>query len=389
VISIVIPTFNDSKFLLEVFEALESQTIQSFNVVVVDSSTNEDFSIKIKEFMKHSSLKIKYKKINRAYAGRSMNIGVEIAEDDLIGFLDTKTIPEKDWLETYIKKIHSGYDVIFGVTKYEAVTKFQEILKAASYGEIGHQTVPGTVTKKAVLNTTERFLENTRAAYDQEWKFRIMSSYNFLIPNKISITYNKLPKSLFSTVKKYLLYTFHLARVEVEGNLKQTYLSLGLLLSAVIVTRWNFFWEEWDSSPLYIDDITKIYLLSVMFLLIVLVSVDRILPSHGPKIFLNALKLIAFVLISYGVYRWNSVIADHIVSALLYFPHITKIYLILLILISILYRGLFSPLNREVSRSYLFPFNWIKVGLLGLVLDLVKAPGYFLGALLSVFKFLR
>jgi len=357
--------------------------------VVVDSSTNEDSSNTIKEFMKHTGLKIKYKKINRAYAGRSMNVGVEIAEFDLIGFLDTKTVPKIDWLETYIKEIHSGYDVIFGITKYEAVTKFQEILKAASYGEIGHQTVPGTVTKKAVLNTVGKFIENTRAAYDQEWKFRIMSSYNFLIPVKISITYNKLPKSLFSTVKKYLLYTFHLARVEVERNLKQTYLSLGLLFSAVMVTRWNFFWEGWDSSPLYIDDITKIYLLSVIFLLIILVSVDRILPSSGPKIFLNTLKLIVFVLISYGVYRWNGSITDHIVSALLYIPHITKIYLILLILISIFYRGLFSPLNREVSRSYLFPFNWIRVGLLGLVLDLVKAPGYFLGALLSVFKFIR
>ena len=388
-ISIVIPTFNDSKFLLEVFEALENQTFQSFNVVVVDSSTDEDSSNTIKEFMKHTGLKIKYKKINRAYAGRSMNVGVEIAEDDLIGFLDTKTVPETDWLETYIKEIHSGYDVIFGITKYEAVTKFQEILKAASYGEIGHQTVPGTVTKKAVLNTAGKFIENTRAAYDQEWKFRIMSSYNFLIPVKISITYNKLPKSLFSTVKKYLLYTFHLARVEVEGNLKQTYLSLGLLFSAVIVTRWNFFWEGWDSSPLFIDDVTKIYLLSVIFLLIILVSVDRILPSSGPKIFLNALKLIVFSLISYGVFRWNGSIAGHIVSALLYIPHITKIYLILLILISTFYRGLFSPLNREVSRSYLFPFNWIRVGLLGLVLDLVKAPGYFLGALLSVFKFIR
>tara|TARA_Y100000590_G_scaffold138186_1_gene158199 strand:+ start:32588 stop:33757 length:1170 start_codon:yes stop_codon:yes gene_type:complete len=388
-ISVVIPAFNDSEFLEEVLTALQNQTFNNFRVIVVDSSTNKDSSIKIEQMLQNTTLDNRYKKINRSYAGRSMNVGIDLVEDELIGFLDTKTVPEDNWLESYLEIINKQYDGVFGVTKYEAHTNFQELLKAASYGNIGHQTVPGTIVKKYVLNSEGRFLENTRAAYDQEWKAKVKERYNFFTPKKTSITYSKLPENLFSTIKKYLLYTFHLARVQVERNLKEAYLSLGLFLLAALVTRWNFLWEGWDESPLYIDDITKIFLLSIIFLLIVLVSVDRILPSTGPKIFLNTLKFLAFVLISYGVYRWNSSIADHIESALLYVPHITKAYLVILFLISVFYRGLYSPLTRNVSKSSLFPLNWMKVGMLGLVLDLIKAPGYFIGALLSVFRFIR
>ena len=150
---------------------------------------------------------------------------------------------------------------------------------------------------------------------------------------------------------------------------------------------WNFFWNDWEESPMFIGDITKIYLFSVIFLLLILMFVYRLFNIEGPRLFLNSLKLMAFILISYSVYRWNAVIANWLESAFLYFPHITKIYLLSLVFLSVTYRGLYMPLKREVAKSYLFPFQWIAVGFLGLLLDLAKAPGFLLGAFLSVFRF--
>jgi hypothetical protein len=86
------------------------------------------------------------------------------------------------------------------------------------------------------------------------------------------------------------------------------------------------------------------------------------------------------------VFNWNAVIADWVEDAVLYLPHITKIYVGGVILVSIVYRGIFLPLRRKVGSAYLLPFNWIKVGVLGLSLDLVKAPGYVVGAVLFFFK---
>ena len=59
-------------------------------------------------------------------------------------------------------------------------------------------------------------------------------------------------------------------------------------------------------------------------------------------------------------------------------------------LTSFLMRGIFYPLTREISKSYIFPFNWILIGFYGFFLDLIKAPGYLFGAILlfPLFPFL-
>tara|TARA_B100000401_G_scaffold427917_1_gene359967 strand:- start:203 stop:1372 length:1170 start_codon:yes stop_codon:yes gene_type:complete len=388
-ISIVIPAFNDSTFFIEVISALEKQTYSDMEIIVVDSSTVKSSSEIIQKKLKNCSLASTYRKIERSYAGKSNNVGLTLVRGDLIGFLDTKTIPDTDWLERYLAQIKNGYSVVFGVTRYIANTPFQNTLKAASYGEIGHQTVPGTVVIKEVIDKTDGFLENTRAAYDQEWKERIMKQFSFIIPSESSITYEKLPNSIIEIIKKYLLYSFHAARIEVQTNLKQFYLSLMLVFSGVIASRWNFFWSGWDESSMFISHITKIYIFSMIFLLLVLMFINRLFNVEGPRLLLNSLKLMAFILISYSVYNWNAAIANWVESAFLYIPHITKIYILSLLVLSITYRGIYMPLNRNVSKSYLFPVQWIAVGFLGLLLDLAKAPGFLLGAFVSIFRFTK
>jgi hypothetical protein len=64
-------------------------------------------------------------------------------------------------------------------------------------------------------------------------------------------------------------------------------------------------------------------------------------------------------------------------------------YVGVVVLTSIFYRGIFVPLKREVKPEYLFPLKWIQVGLLGLSLDLVKAPVYVYGGLIGVFKIFK
>ena len=170
-------------------------------------------------------------------------------------------------------------------------------------------------------------------------------------------------------------------------GVKQTYLSLLLILSLFLVPRWNYLLTGWDTHPLYIADVTKIFLFSILLLLGITLLINRFTPRKGGnQILLNSLKFITFILFSFFVYNWNAVIANWIESAVLYVPHITKIYLGSLFLASIVYRGFLLPIKREESYSFLFPFRWIKIGLLGLLLDLIKLPGYTLGAFISIFR---
>jgi hypothetical protein len=92
------------------------------------------------------------------------------------------------------------------------------------------------------------------------------------------------------------------------------------------------------------------------------------------------------IFITLTVYQWNAVIVGWMEDAVLYVPHITKIYVSGLVVTSIFYRGLALPLRREVEPGFLFPVRWIKVGLLGLLLDLIKAPAYVFGAIGAMFR---
>ena len=87
----------------------------------------------------------------------------------------------------------------------------------------------------------------------------------------------------------------------------------------------------------------------------------------------KTLQVILLIFISFAVLNWNAVIAGWMEDAVLYVPHITKLYVGGAVIASMIYRGIILPLNRNVEASYIFPYRWIKVGLLGLFIDLVHS----------------
>ena len=251
-ISVIIPTYNDSINLKEVLASLINQTQLPKKIIVVDSSDDDQIFSLIKNY---NNLKISllYKKIDKAYAGKSINYGIKFSDTEYIAFLDTKTVPNKNWLLKYKNEIEkSDIDVIFGVTRFESKNYFQELIRAASFGSIGHESVPGTIIKKSCLLSIGGFYENLRAAYDIEWRARVKKILNYYTPTYSEISYSSLPNNLLEALKKYLIYSFHSAKVEVQMYIKSTYLSLFLILTAIIIPKWNHLIGNWEQNPLYI-----------------------------------------------------------------------------------------------------------------------------------------
>jgi hypothetical protein len=285
---------------------------------------------------------------------------------------------------------HSA-DAVFGVTRFNAKTPFQRVLRAATYGKIGHHTVPGTLIKKKVFTDSGGFLEHVRMGEDIEWRERLVQSgLNIHLPDKPVVTYHGLPDGIIRTLKKYVTSAYHTARLNILSNIKDVYLSLLLILSAIILPKWNYLIDGWDANPLFIPHVTKIYLMALVTILLSYQLVHYLFfRNRSQTVSSRTLKVIVLVFITLSAYRWNAVIAGWMEDAVLYIPHITKMYVGGLIISSILYRGLFLPLRRKVEPGFLFPVRWIKVGLLGLSLDLVKAPGYVVGAILSFLRLSR
>ena len=385
-ISIVIPFKDNIELLKPLLKSINDQSLSPFEIVIINSHSNKSLGKAINKYLTKFSIVHHFETI--AYPGRARNIGVAFAKSEWIAFLDLKTIPSKNWLEQYcgiLNDCHS--DAIFGVTKYEAYSSFQKTLRSATYGNIGHHTVPGTVINKKVFIDTDGFLEHVRMGEDIEWRERLTNNgINIYRPENPVVSYTGLPDKFSMTLKKYFISAYHTARLNILRNVKDAYLTLLLILSAIILPKWNHLIGGWDTNPFFIPHVTKIFLIALVVLFLVYQFVHYLFFRNIFRtLFSRALWLMLLVFITIVVYRWNAVIAGWVEDAVLYVPHITKIYVGTVILSSILYRGILLPLKRKVEPKFLFPTRWIQVGLLGLTLDLVKAPGYVLGSVIGTF----
>ena len=387
-ISIVIPSRNDD---IEVFQktinAIKKQTVLPKEIIIVDSSTDNS----IKNFLQKQKLKLInliYKKIDGSFAGKSTNIGMSLATQKFIGLLDTKTIPNDTWIEKYIKQLErDNSDLIFGNTKFFSKNRFQKILRILSYGDASHETVPGTIFKRSKFGKKMFFIENVRSSYDIEWRERQKTLLKTSLGNEIEIEYGEFPNSFLDAAKKYFIYSFYTAIVNVQKDAKDLYLSIFIILSALVIPRWNFFLEGWDENPLYIADVTKKYFLSLLVIFLSFLIASRFFPKQvESRLPFITLKYTVFLFIFLSVFNWNAVVADWVEDTVFYIPHITKIFVVLVLVSSVLIRGLFKPASNKVKLNYLLPFRWLFIGTIGLILDIVKAPGYIIGSLISKFR---
>ena len=77
-----------------------------------------------------NELPIKYFKVDNLFPGEARNYGIKKSSGDIIATIDSKTIPNSNWLELSMKKITiDNFDVSFGSTCYLAESSFQKILR--------------------------------------------------------------------------------------------------------------------------------------------------------------------------------------------------------------------------------------------------------------------
>ncbi len=175
------------------------------------------------------------------------------------------------------------------------------------------------------------------------------------------------------------------AQTEVLKGQKKLYMSALLMLLTILTYKWNLFVAGWDkNSILFIPHITKIYLVSLVVLYVVFKGFLRPWNRKSKLGIFEKVYLLVIAILTTGlVYNWNLIFARFNVESVFYIPHITKIYVTSLLLLSIVFRGIIRPLRRNVEWSFIFPFEWILIGLIGVTLDIVKAPGYLWGGILG------
>jgi hypothetical protein len=235
--------------------------------------------------------------------------------------------------------------------------------------------------EKRLFESTGRFIEDLRMAEDIEWKLRLQRDPIKIISVATPfLKYDGLPESLFSACIKHFKSGYYTSFV--MENYKNLLFSALLLAVIIVIPRWNIYLVGWDSNPLFVPNLTKIFFLIVSSLLLIwrliYVLTPRILPDN---LFVSAVKLSVLIMTTWFVYSWNRIWVEQFALTVIYIPHITKIYVGLLMGSIFIYRGIIRPMKNNTTYEELLPMNWFIIGVVGLAVDIAKIPGTIFGVI--------
>ena len=316
-ISIIIPCLDGLIYVQNLFDSLQQQSFQDFEIIFINSlcSTAEETADKI---VTYSELNTKIISTKPLLPGDARNLGVSHATSSLIAFLDMLTIPHDDWLESIFSfRASQSFDVVLG--KFICITSnpFQEYVQAATFGNSPSNSLPGSLMSVSVFHQAGSFLGGARAGEDIEWLDRIYrGSFNVGSTPKETLSYIGLPMRLSELAKKWFFYSIECAPINVAKSQKEAYFLLLFIFLIYFFLNWNYLLtsNQWDQSPYFI-------------------------------------------------------------------PHINKIIWSIFLISYFILRGCILPIQKGIKKSFLFPFNWFNVGLVSLIIDLSKLPGRVLGYL--------
>ncbi|MBI6118547.1 glycosyltransferase family 2 protein [Salegentibacter maritimus] len=183
VISVIIPTFNRAKLLIETIDSFLNQTYLNWEIIIVDDGSKDNTKVQVKAIKdKRINFFIREEQFKKGPAG-SRNYGLEKAKGDLILFFDDDDIAHPDLLKEVVLAfskqnldfVRYERQVFFGDFNYEF-----DKTKTADTFFIGIQDLYKMIINKLPFNTCaviwkreaighEKFNENL--FYSDEWEF--------------------------------------------------------------------------------------------------------------------------------------------------------------------------------------------------------------------------
>lgn len=239
-VSVVLPFKDSAENLKNLLKHLSEQDELPNEIIIINASNKNIDGILIK-FKKFFKITIKdyfnYNNKIKAYPGQNRNLGVKFASNDLIFFIDSKTLPQKDWIKnTKEDMIKNNFELILGTTKYYPSTFFQNVIHDLSYGNISYESVPGTAIFKKSFHKSGEFYNTIRAGEDIEWRKRAKSKLKYKINFDNSLSYNKIKNNIFDIIFVYFSYAYANSNIIIYKNLKNRINKLITLLLLILIS---------------------------------------------------------------------------------------------------------------------------------------------------------
>ena len=112
-LSIIVPVYNVRPYLAACLDSLINQTIDDYEIILVDDGSTDGSADVIKEYAQRNPELISFMRVENGGQGRARNFGIEIAKGDYLGFIDSDDwIDLKMYEKMYAKAVECNADVV-------------------------------------------------------------------------------------------------------------------------------------------------------------------------------------------------------------------------------------------------------------------------------------
>jgi glycosyltransferase involved in cell wall biosynthesis len=206
-VSVVIPTYNTSNFLIKAIQSVINQTYKNWELIIVDDGSTDQTRQIVEEFQKKDS-RIKYFFQNNKGQGAARNLGIKNTSGNYIAFLDS----DDEFFENKLERVISYFEkdknigfiytdaIIIGDYLYKK--RMSEIVTPYS-GKIYTKllfnnfiTTSTVVVKREVLQNCGLFDESNllRNFEDYDLWLRIAKKYKIEYIPEVLVKYYFVPK---------------------------------------------------------------------------------------------------------------------------------------------------------------------------------------------------
>ena len=274
--SIIIPTYNRARFILNTIESVQQQRYPHFEIIIIDDGSTDNTEAIVAAV---TDSRIRYLKIENSERGFARNAGVKIATGNYISFLDSDDFVYPHYLSNAFRKLKENNFPVFYHQAYEVQNEKGQVLKYANevIGDYKKYLVKGNplsclgvfVKRKEALQFP--FMEDRNLSGSEDWELWLRLASNFGIVTDKTITACLIlhdDRSVLSINEEKLLLRKNLALQyafmdpmvkEKFGNARNkmeafcdTYISLHLLLAFQNAKGLKYLFHAIFSYPLCI-----------------------------------------------------------------------------------------------------------------------------------------
>lgn len=191
-ISVVIPTYNRSDYLIEALNSVINQTYKNIEIIIVDDGSKDNTKEIVNNYIELNKTKnIRYYYKDNGGVATARNFGIKHSEGVFIAFLDSDDLWKKDKLLKQIKLfndpkiglVHSHYSIlkednqlITNIPEEEGKFNGNMYYKMRIYNIVGTSTV---VIRKECIDKVGFFEGEYSPAEDYDLWLKISKEYNF------------------------------------------------------------------------------------------------------------------------------------------------------------------------------------------------------------------